>query len=71
MAPITAAAKHDDTQLMLRKVAVGTAAVGVLLDIISLIHSCKKRGQRSMIHVTSFALLPVSNSSCHQIHCVH
>ena len=71
MASKAAAAKHDDTQLMLRKVAIGTAAVGILLDIISFVHSCSKRGQRSMIHVTGFALLPVSNSSCHRIHCVH
>lgn len=53
--------KPDGVQLMLRKVAIGAAAVGVFLNTISIIYSSTKRGQHSMVDLTGFAFLPVSN----------
>ncbi|KAL8852690.1 MAG: hypothetical protein Q9221_002450 [Calogaya cf. arnoldii] len=62
MASEAAASKLNGVQVTLRKVAIGAAAAGVFLDTVSIIHSSTKRGQRSMIHVTGFAYLPLGLS---------
>ncbi|KAL8996551.1 MAG: hypothetical protein Q9169_003946 [Polycauliona sp. 2 TL-2023] len=62
MASKATIAKYDGTQTMLRKVAIGAAAVGVLLDIISLVYCRTKRGQHSMVAVTGVAFLPLGLS---------
>ncbi|KAI4110838.1 MAG: hypothetical protein LQ339_001114 [Xanthoria mediterranea] len=54
--------KPDGVQLMLRKVAIGAAAVGVFLNTISIIYSSTKRGQHSMVDLTGFAFLPLGLS---------
>lgn len=71
MASKAAASKHDGVQLVLRKVAIGAAAIGVFLDTISIIYSSTKREQHSMIDVTGFAFLPVSNIALHLVPSVH
>ncbi|KAL8671315.1 MAG: hypothetical protein Q9168_004176 [Polycauliona sp. 1 TL-2023] len=62
MASKDAAAKHDGIQTMLRKVVLGAVAVGVFLNTISIIYASTKRGQRSMVHLTGLAYLPLGLS---------
>ncbi|KAL8790107.1 MAG: hypothetical protein Q9213_000809 [Squamulea squamosa] len=61
MASKATASYYNNLQQTLRKIAIAAGAVGVFLDIVSIIHSSSKRYHHSMRELTGFAFLPVKN----------